>query len=957
MAALDLKWQRVQNTSGPKPRPRHGHRAVAIQDMMVVFGGGNEGIVDELNVFNMSTNTWFAPATKGRIPPGCAAYGIAVYGTAILIFGGMVECGKYSDDLYELDVSKWEWRRLRPRPPISGKSPCPRLGHSFTLVDNDVYLFGGLANVGHDSKNNIPLYLNDLYALDLQTKMTAWNIPETRGCRPSPRESHTAVAYENKFTGSSRIIIYGGMNGRRLGDLWFLDCETFSWLKPVLRGVPPQPRSLHTAAVVGERMFIFGGWVPVSTNDGKAETPETEWKCSNSLVSLNLEKLTWEEHAVDESSGSTPRARAGHCTVGVHTRMYVWSGRDGYRRAWNNQICFNDMWYIDVSPPLQPHKVQLAKAQTDELELCWTSVPAADGYRIQLHRYEMPSAVNTTVNPPAPATPPPQPVSSQESSTGSVYDVKVSSPDLLPLEDNTCKLQPMTSTSPLNSRPVSPLLDSFVSENNDFRQQAVQCPPETLTPVMSFVGMPSSTTAPTPMPSVFTGSHVKEDIASVSVLSSKPSLLSVLSGAKLPPHSQNFPDLIPESSLGSNTVTSFSSLKVTAPQTPLTVGEKIVPSVSVSLPTTCPVNSPRNSVFSVSGLATHCTTPHRQHNLSGIMSPTTLLKNNSFPQSKPVVMQKPVHTSNSPLVTFVKTSQGVTVGVPRSSIVQTKPEISQLSTVQSTRQRQISSGGVKIFKTHQKPGLDIKEDWNLMLKQSQNPYRKQTVHVMKPTVPAIEGTTAKFSSNGGHYPFTASPTLCPTQNVLPSQVLHSSNSALTSNIFQQAVSKPSSVKIIVVSSATTSGGIVGKPITIMIPGGSVTPKTVHVGANPITHAGVRADVSQYLATSLPSSLQFPAGTPHIAVTPNEKQQRVQCTAATVAPRTVSSFSNCGPLLTPKSDNMSTRFSTAYDEHCHRMCNNGISRIAKMYLGRRSTCHILKNSSTTYKLSIAPFDIT
>lgn len=52
MAAPILKWKRVTNTSGPGPRPRHGHRAVAIKDLMVVFGGGNEGIVDELHVYN-----------------------------------------------------------------------------------------------------------------------------------------------------------------------------------------------------------------------------------------------------------------------------------------------------------------------------------------------------------------------------------------------------------------------------------------------------------------------------------------------------------------------------------------------------------------------------------------------------------------------------------------------------------------------------------------------------------------------------------------------------------------------------------------------------------------------------------------------------------------------------------------------------------------------------------------
>lgn len=45
------------------------------------------------------------PATKGDVPPGCAAYGFVVDGTRILIFGGMVEYGKYSNELYELQVS------------------------------------------------------------------------------------------------------------------------------------------------------------------------------------------------------------------------------------------------------------------------------------------------------------------------------------------------------------------------------------------------------------------------------------------------------------------------------------------------------------------------------------------------------------------------------------------------------------------------------------------------------------------------------------------------------------------------------------------------------------------------------------------------------------------------------------------------------------------------------------
>lgn len=49
-----MKWTKVVTSTGPSPKPRHGHRAVNIKDLMIVFGGGNEGIVDELHVYNTS---------------------------------------------------------------------------------------------------------------------------------------------------------------------------------------------------------------------------------------------------------------------------------------------------------------------------------------------------------------------------------------------------------------------------------------------------------------------------------------------------------------------------------------------------------------------------------------------------------------------------------------------------------------------------------------------------------------------------------------------------------------------------------------------------------------------------------------------------------------------------------------------------------------------------------------
>ena len=55
------------------------------------------------------------PEVKGNIPPGCAAYGIVSIGTRIIIFGGMMEYGKYSNDLYELEVTKWEWKKIHAK--------------------------------------------------------------------------------------------------------------------------------------------------------------------------------------------------------------------------------------------------------------------------------------------------------------------------------------------------------------------------------------------------------------------------------------------------------------------------------------------------------------------------------------------------------------------------------------------------------------------------------------------------------------------------------------------------------------------------------------------------------------------------------------------------------------------------------------------------------------------------
>lgn len=51
--------------------------------------------------------------------------------------------------------------------------------------------------------------------------------------------------------------------------------------------------------------------------------------------------MTWEEvpdFPDTDDVEEVPCPRAGHTAAAVDTRVYVWSGRDGYKKVWNNQV-------------------------------------------------------------------------------------------------------------------------------------------------------------------------------------------------------------------------------------------------------------------------------------------------------------------------------------------------------------------------------------------------------------------------------------------------------------------------------------------------------------------------------------------------------------------------------------------------------------------------------------------
>ncbi|XP_046485878.1 host cell factor 1 isoform X1 [Neodiprion pinetum] len=781
MAAPMLKWKRITNPTGPQPRPRHGHRAVALKDLMVVFGGGNEGIVDELHVFNTATNQWFVPSTKGDIPPGCAAYGFVVDGTRILVFGGMVEYGKYSNELYELQASRWEWKRLKPKPPKQEQPPCPRLGHSFTLIGNRIFLFGGLANDSDDPKNNIPRYLNDLYTLELLGNgVTAWDVPQTHGNSPPPRESHTGVAYADRTTGKSCLVIYGGMSGCRLGDLWFLDIDTMTWNKPLVHGPTPLPRSLHTATLIGHRMYVFGGWVPLVVDDVKVATHEKEWKCTSTLACLNLETLTWEQLTVDSLEENVPRARAGHCAVAVHSRLYVWSGRDGYRKAWNNQVrvCCKDLWYLEVKKPPSPSRVQLVRASTQSLEVSWAATPSAQYYILQIQKYDMPPTTGTF---PAAAAPVSAPTAAPVPVAAAVpAPATVSSPQIPPV------VTPVPSTPPI-VRQQAP------SQTPVRIQTAVQQSPgqKTIqTPVMAKQG--------SPMTPRVTGNLIRIRSPLVTTVT-------------------------PTTDQGASPGTTSAS------QSPTTAMSGIQ-ALAAAAAATQKISMNNVQILPQPGNTIRMKNMQPGQQIRFAAPGATVLRTASPQQSKQIILQKPGQniTGQPQIVHLLKAGQGMVAAVPKVSLIQGK-------TVQTAGSKPLNQGptilrlvnpntvaGSKVLTT-------VKTSNLVAMSKGQSISGKQTIMITKPG-----GNGGLVGRTNQIIVVTTGSGLRAVQAVTTSQAGSGQPGNLSTpvNVLPLSatnhVTNQQGVKMIVVSSGAMGGGTAGKPITITVPGQGGVPKTVTI---------------------------------------------------------------------------------------------------------------------------------
>ena len=265
------------------------------------------------------------------MPPSArGGHSSTLVNSCIVIFGGHYYEGKqqgfrYLNDTHFLDVKQSKWIK----PYCTGKIPPPRYNHSAIYAGGVIVVFGG--------KGPKTTVYNDLYTFDPDPKKFIWLLANETGEAPSPRYGHTANLYNKK------MYVFGGWNGKTyFNDVIIYDLEKSAWNKLDTAGQPPVPRQGHASCVVGHNLIIQGGFY---FDDEKYKKSKNNYgtflrSCYlNDIKLLDLKENTWVQL---RTNGQPPLPRFGHTLSFVNNQLIIFGGWSINSGRKFNEISAND---------------------------------------------------------------------------------------------------------------------------------------------------------------------------------------------------------------------------------------------------------------------------------------------------------------------------------------------------------------------------------------------------------------------------------------------------------------------------------------------------------------------------------------------------------------------------------------------------------------------------------------
>lgn len=361
-------WREMR-PNNPWPLPNSGV-ATCAGNIFAFSGKKNSELTNQLLRMDKVDDEYVwtnipVPSRGGVTPVVGSTCSVVSVGGRLVIFGR--NCGEGSDfcTLYVWTRETDEWEQLNV---AEGVIPAGLRDYSVvaqkentqrnSVVDkNDdpftLFLFGGVNC--DDGKE--PFYFHDnmwsLTVLPGLKKGLHWidhcgdgqsegqydtsAVPGRRGAgksgteeRPAKRAGHSSVLWK------SEIYIYAGSNGTDIfGDLWGYNTSKLTWRKAsASAGVVPPPRYGHTAALMRDRMIVFGGRTAAEL-------------CNTDLLELSIPSMTWFEI---RPAAPSPAPRFRHSCSALDGRvLFVLGGR-------GSQDAHGDAFFVSLDVPTPSRK-------------------------------------------------------------------------------------------------------------------------------------------------------------------------------------------------------------------------------------------------------------------------------------------------------------------------------------------------------------------------------------------------------------------------------------------------------------------------------------------------------------------------------------------------------------------------------------------------------------------------
>lgn len=144
-----------------------------------------------------------------------------------------------------------------------------------------------------------------------QGVLNRWTSPKYSGMPPRTRSLHVGIVV------GDALYIFGGYDGSsRVNDLYKFDFKQSKWMSIHTPTLSPSARDRHVAVAHGAGIYIFGGY------DGNNRVSDF-WH-------YDPEQQQW---LLVEGSGQPPTPRHSHSGVEYNGSMYIFAGYDGNYRS------------------------------------------------------------------------------------------------------------------------------------------------------------------------------------------------------------------------------------------------------------------------------------------------------------------------------------------------------------------------------------------------------------------------------------------------------------------------------------------------------------------------------------------------------------------------------------------------------------------------------------------------